>query len=138
MELEQDMHSTNYTNTLICPADDCEVVAKIPEKPGSVAALQYRLLIDNAYALTSDDVLCAVAAKRKGLDCTDMDQFRAAFFSKGQPCFRASPLTKTHGWAVHSDENGYVALLSPVEPRFTELCRNTQVLKVKALRNKRK
>ena len=35
---------------------------------------------------------------------------RKQFFSKGQPCFRASPLTKQLGWGVHCDKNGKVAL----------------------------
>lgn len=131
------MHSTNYSNTLICPAEDCQAVAKVPDKPDSVAALQYQLLVDSPYAMTSDDVLSAVAAKRKGIDPGGMDSFRAEYFSKGQPCFRASPLTKTHGWAIHSDNNGYVALLSPDGSQFSRLREDKKVHKVNAMRSKR-
>lgn len=131
------MHSTNYTNTLICPAEDCQAVAKVPEKVGSVAALQYELLFEHPYQLTSDDVLSSVAATRKGISTKDLDSFRQEYFSKGQPCFRASPLTKTHGWAVHSDANGFVALLAPDENAFAELHADEAVKKINAMRNKR-
>lgn len=131
------MHSTNYSNTLICPAEDCRTVSKVPEKAGSVAALQYGLIFDKPYGLTSDDVLCAVAAQRKGVGSDDLASFRQVYFSKGQPCFRASPLTKTHGWAVHSDENGFVALLAPDGPEFIELQEDDNVKKINAMRSKR-
>jgi len=132
------VHSTNYSNTLICPAEDCRVVSKIPDKAGSIAALQYELMVGKPYRLTSDDVLSAVAAKRKNTEAADLDRFRQDYFSKGQPCFRASPLTKTHGWAVHSDHNGYVALLAPDEAEYAELQEDESVKKVKAMRNKRR
>ena len=131
------MHSTNYSNTLICPAEDCGVVSKIPEKAGSVAALQYELLAGKPYELTSDDVLSTVAAKRRGIETEGLASFRQDYFSKGQPCFRASPLTKTHGWAVHSDNNGFVALLSPDGAEFAELLEDDNVKKINAMRSKR-
>ena len=89
------MQSTNYANTLICPAEDCRAVAKVPGKPGSVAALQYELLAHRPYAATSDDILSTVAAVRLGIEPEAMTDFRSEFFSKGQACFRASPLTKS-------------------------------------------
>ncbi|MEM7446101.1 MAG: DUF6157 family protein [Pseudomonadota bacterium] len=131
------MHSTNYFDTLICPAEDCGAVAKIPEKAGSVAALQYELMAAKPYAMTSDDVLSVVASQRKGIDQEHFAGFRDEYFSKGQPCFRASPLTKTHGWAVHSDENGFVALISPESQAFVDLQRRDDVKKINAMRNKR-
>ena len=66
------MHSTNYSNTLICPAEDCRAVAKVPKKAGSVAALQYELLVGKPYKLTSDDALSAVAVKRKGIGSEEL------------------------------------------------------------------
>ena len=99
------MHSTNYVDTLICPAEDCLRVAVVPDKAGSIALLQYELLAANPYGMTSDDVLSKVAAQRQGIDDKDFASFRTQYFSKGQPCFRASPLTKTHGWAVHSNSD---------------------------------
>ena len=131
------MHSTNYFNTLICPAEDCKSIAKVPTKPGSVAALQYDTLARQPYSLTSDDLLSMVAATRKGVDNAGLAAFREAFFSKGQPCLRASPLTKTHGWAVHADDDSRIALISPQNPEFEDLMRDDRVKKVYAMRNKR-
>lgn len=131
------MHTTNYIDTLICPAEDCKTVAKIPDKAGSVASLQYEMLIGKPYKFTSDDVLSAVAAKRKEIGAEGLPAFRHEFFSKGQPCFRASPLTKTHGWAVHSNEQGCVALVAPDGAEFAKLQENETVKKVNAMRNKR-
>ena len=131
------MHSTNYRNTLILPAEDCKTVAKIPDKAGSVADLQFKRMIDHPYEATSDDVLCGVAADRQGISPSDLDAFRAAYFAKGQPCFRASPLTKTHGWAVHSDGNGRVALIDPDSSACASLQDDEDVKVVAAMRNKR-
>ena len=112
-------------------------MAKVPEKAGSVAALQYEMLAGKPYGLTSDDILSAVAAKRKGIAPEDVTNFRQDYFSKGQPCFRASPLTKTHGWAVHSDKNGFVALLAPDGAEFAQLQQDDGVKKINAMRSKR-
>ena len=131
------MHTTNYSNTLICPAEDCRTVAKIPDKAGSVASLQYEMLVGKPYEFTSDDVLFTVAAMRKNIGKDGLAAFRQEYFSKGQPCFRASPLTKTHGWAVHSNEQGLVALVAPTGNEFAELQENKNVKKVNAMRNKR-
>ena len=131
------MHSTNYSDTLICPAEDCKAVAKVPDKAGSVAALQYEELSGRPYEFTSDDVLSTVAAKRNGIGETAIGEFRRAFFSKGQPCFRASPLTKTHGWAIHANKDGHVALLDPNGREFASLLADEAVKKVYAMRTKR-
>lgn len=133
----QKVHSTNYTNTLIRPAEDCNAVAKVPDKAGSVVALQYEMMTQRPYTLTSDDVFATVAASRQGVSEDDLPAFRRDYFSKGQPCFRASPLTKTHGWAIHSDQDSRVALISPESDRFHQLLEDETVTKVMAMRNKR-
>ena len=131
------MHTTNYVDTLIRPAEDCRVVAKVPDKPGSVAALQYDLMAGNPYRMTSDEVLSTVAARRQGIGDADFPAFVDAFFSRGQACFRASPLTKTHGWAVHADQHGRIALISPASPDYDRLEADAACTKVSAMRAKR-
>lgn len=131
------MFSTNYVDTLIRPAEDCRAIAKMPDKPGTVAALTYDLLAGRPYDMTSDDVLSLVAARWKDIADQDLPHFRATFFARGQPCFRASPLTKTHGWAIHSDARGHVALISPASPIYDALLRDGSVAKVNAMRSKR-
>ena len=43
------------------------------------------------------------------------------FHAKGQPCMRASPLTKRYGWAAHYDAEGKLALVDPASPDFAAL-----------------
>ena len=130
-------HTTNYFDTVILPAEDCAATAKVPANAGSVAGLQYEMLADHPYEHTSDDVLSSVAAERKGVPEGDRDAFRKGFRSKGQPCFRASPLTKTHGWAIHADGQGRIALLHPGDASLEALMEGEGVKIVTALRNKR-
>ena len=64
--------------------------------------MQYDLIANNLYKFTSDDIFFQVFAERNDLIKVAYKQAREAFFPKGQPCFRASPLTKTYGYGVHS------------------------------------
>lgn len=103
-------HTTNNTDTFTAVAPDCPAsVAEVPpvRKKPSVARLQYDMLVDAPYRYTSDDVVHRSQGERRGID-------RDTFFSKGQPCLRASPLVKRYGWGVHHDAEGRVALV-PVE-----------------------
>ncbi len=68
------------------------------------------MLVEHPYEFTSDDVLFTTFAIRKEIPENEWAEQRAIFFSKGQPCFRASPLTKRYGWGIHSDAEGKVAL----------------------------
>lgn len=135
---EPKRHSTNYINALILPAPDCPAAtAGIPAKPGSIAALQYHYIRDAPYVHTSDDVISAVQAARKNIPEDEIDDFRTVYFSKGQPCMRASPLTKTLGWAIHHDANARVALVDPASGRFAELVADPAIKTYPAMRNKR-
>jgi len=69
-----------------------------------VSNLQYDIAGKNPYKYTSDDVFFRVFAERYELVLLEYKEAREKFFSKGQPCFRASPLTKRYGWGVHSDK----------------------------------
>lgn len=134
------MTTTNYFNTLIEPAEDCKasestVPAERAGKP-TVATMQYGMLADHAYEYDSDDVLFAVYAERNGMEPTTEN--RAAWLAKGQPCFRASPLTKQFGWCVHSDEHGRIALVEAGSAEHARLAEDESVSKIRAMRNKRK
>ena len=95
------MHTTNYQNTFISIADDCpEIAGKTPppkSREPSIATLQFEMLKNASYAHTSDDVLFAVHAVRTGVAEEKLDEERTKFSSKGQSCFRASPLAKRWG-----------------------------------------
>lgn len=136
------MHSTNYFNTLIEIAEDCSVDAgKAPPVKGdkqTVANLQFEMLTDHPYKFTSDDVLFSVFATRKEIPPEALAEEREIFFSKGQPCFRASPLTKSYGWGVHSNAEGKIALFSVGSVEYQKLVADESIKKTKAMRSKRK
>ncbi len=134
-------HTTNYRNTFIEVADDSPAkTAQVPPVKGerkSIANLQFELLIDAPYKYTSDDLLFKVHAIRNGIGKNEMDLEREKFFSKGQACMRASPLTKRYGWGVHSDDEGRIALYGAGSKEYEELLQDARLKKVKAMRSAR-
>lgn len=134
------MTTTNYFNTLIEPADDCRTSGSVvPTERGgkpTVATMQYAMLADHPYEYDSDDVLFTVHATRKELPLTAEN--RAAWLAKGQPCFRASPLTKQFGWCVHSDDHGRIALVEAGSAEHRRLLADDSVRKIRAMRSSRK
>lgn len=136
------MHSTNYYDTLIEIAEDSPVKSgEMPPQKGekkSVANLQFEMLYDHPYEYTSDDVLFGVYAIRKEYTDGELEEQRAHYFSKGQPCFRASPLTKRYGWGIHSDAEGKIAMYGAESPEYQKLVKDASTQKVKAMRSKRK
>ena len=134
-------HSTNYFDTFIEVAEDtkAETGTKPPTKDKkTVAEMQYELISKNPYKYTSDDVLFQVYADRNDLTKGEYKQAREQFFSKGQPCFRASPLTKNYGFGVHSDNNGKIALYGMETEEYQKYLANTKIKKVKAMKSNSK
>lgn len=133
------MHTTNYFNTFIEVSEDCPVFEpEIPkEKAGnkSVALLQFEMISHNPYKFTSDEVLFNIHALRKNLSSNE--EKKQEFFSKGQPCFRASLLTKRYGWGIHFDENGKMALYNFDAPEYQKLKNDISLTHLKAMRNKK-
>lgn len=135
-------HTTNYFNTLIEVAEDaaCLVATTPPPKPGgkqTVASLQYEMIASAPYTYTSDDVIFSVYATRADLTPEEQPAARKAFFSKGQPCLRASPLTKRYGFGIHCDSEGRLALIDVQSETYQKLLADPSVKKVKAMRNTR-
>ncbi|MNU73987.1 hypothetical protein D3C71_634780 [compost metagenome] len=135
-------HTTNYQDTFIEVAEDTKVNnGVIPSSKGdkkTVAEMQYELLSENPYKYTSDDILFQVFADRNDLTESEYEEARKQFFSKGQPCFRASPLTKTYGFGVHNDENGKMALYALETDEYQQFLNDSAITKVKAMRTSRK
>lgn len=136
------METTNYYNTFIEIAEDSAATSgEIPPAKGdkkSVANLQYEMLENNPYKYTSDEVLFAVFAQRKSIPEDELAAQRQIYFSKGQPCFRASPLTKRYGWGIHSDSDGKIALVGVETSEYQDFVKDHTVKKKKAMRSKRK
>lgn len=136
------LHTTNYYDTFVEVAEDTKVncgtipVSKSTHK--SIAELQYELLIKHPYMFTSDDIFFKVYAIRNDLAERELEQARKIFFSKGQPCFRASPLTKTYGFGVHADSKGKVAIYGMETDEYQQLQSDKHIKKVKAMRTSKK
>ena len=132
------LHTTNYYNTFITIADDCPAVTgETPpaksDKP-SVAAMQFELLAGQPYQHTSDDVLFQVFALKNDLTQKEWAEARMSFFSKGQPCFRASPLTKRYGWGVHFNAEGKMAIYGCETSEYKRLSADETIRQLKAMR----
>lgn len=133
-------HTTNYISTFIEVADDCPVDhAQEPpagETP-TIAALHYRLIAEQPFGRTSDDVIFETHALRRGIPGRDNDAARAELFSKGQPCLRSSPLGKRYGWGTLHDERGRVTLIARESEEYTRLAADPALAHTKAMRSKR-
>lgn len=136
------LHTTNYYNTFIAVSDDCPVLSgEIPVAKGekkTIANQQFDLLSKHPYEFTSDDVLFDVYAERNELVEEEYEEARRQFFSKGQACFRASPLPKRYGWGVHCDGNGKVAIYGVETSDYLQYINDPTIKKVKAMRSSKK
>lgn len=134
------VHTTNYFNTFILIADDSKVLfGEIPpakKDVPSVANLQFELLLNHPYQFTSDDILFKVFAIRNDLTEQEIPSKREEFFSKGQACFRTSPLTKRYGWGIHFNQDGKMALFGSETQEYQDFMNDSSVTKVKAMKSK--
>jgi hypothetical protein len=94
-------------------------------------------LHQHPYKFSSDDVLFKVYAERNDLAEIEFKKARANYFSKGQPCFRASPLTKSFGWGVHSNSEGKIALYGVETAGYQNFILDPAIKKEKAMRSKK-
>jgi len=135
------MHTTNYYNSFIEIAEDSPTkIGEMPPVKGdkkTVANYQFEMVYENPYKYTSDEILFTVFARRKDIPENEWEEQKQVFFSKGQPCFRASPLTKRYGWGIHSDEKGRVAMYAADSKEYKDFLKNKSIEKTKAMRSKR-
>jgi len=133
------IHSTNYFNTFIEISEDCPAVqGEIPPDNGktkTVANLQFEILSKNPFVFTSDDVFFQVYAEKNDLIESEYNEARLQFFSKGQPCFRASPLTKRYGWGVHSNHEGKIAIYGCDSIEYQQLIKDKNLKVIKAMKS---
>jgi Family of unknown function (DUF6157) len=138
-------HSTNYHDTFIQVAEDCPAPAGLapPLRAGqpTVAGLQYAMIADHPYQYTSDDVVFATSAAGRALapkaSKAERQAAAASFFSKGQPCLRASALGKQFGWGVHADAEGRVAICPVGSDSYRAFASDPKLKQVRAMRSKR-
>ncbi len=141
MLTEDKLHTTNYHNTFIEVAEDCPITAaEVPPQKNdkkTVANYQFDMIAHQPYKYTSDDVIFEVYAQKNAITQAEKNAARAAFFSKGQACLRASPLTKRYGWGVHADANGKIALYGVDSPEYKKMVKDKTLQHVKAMRSKK-
>ncbi|MDR7209823.1 DUF6157 family protein [Flavobacterium piscis] len=136
------VHTTNYENTFIEAADDCPaIIGEIPKMKGdtkTIASIQFEIISKNPYKYSSDDVLFQVFADKNDLTKSEYKTAREQFFSKGQACLRASPLTKRYGWGIHNDRDGKIALYGIETPEYQRFLKDKNLKVVKAMRTSKK
>lgn len=100
------MTSTIIPNSFIAISPDCPIfTAEIPpiKNPRTIPQIEYEMIMNNPYTYSSDDVLYAANAERRGIS-------REAYFATVQPDFRLSPLVKRYGWGLHTNLEGKIAI----------------------------
>lgn len=123
----------------ITPAPDCPLDrSKAPPLKArrSRARIEYDLLADAPYRFTHLTLSHRVhedMARDAGKVALDF----ATFHAKGQPCLRASALTKRYGWAVHYDSEGRIALVARDSPAWQEFVADDALPKAAGMRSKR-
>lgn len=136
------VHTTNYENTFIEVAEDCPAVSgEIPKQKAdakTIASIAFEMISKHPYEYSSDDVLFQVFADKNNLTESEYEAAREKFFSKGQACLRASPLTKRYGWGVHHNEKGKIALFGRETEAYQKLVKDKNLKVVKAMRSSRK
>lgn len=136
------LHTTNYFDTFIEVAEDTKALTgTIPSAKGdksTIAQRQFALIANHPYKYTSDEVFFRVFADKNELNKEEIPEAKEAFFSKGQACLRASPLTKTHGFGVHFDSKGKVAIYGMETREYEKFISDQNLKKVRAMRSSRK
>jgi hypothetical protein len=102
-----------------------------------VANIQFEMLKMNPYNFTSDDILFQVFADKNDLTKGEYKEAREIFFSRGQPCFRASPLTKRYGWGVHYDKDSKMAIYGVDSAEYEKLSKDKTLKVIKAMKSSR-
>jgi hypothetical protein len=133
------VHSTNYIDTFIQIADDCPTtVGETPPVKAdakTVANMQFDMINKHPYKYTSDEVLFTIFTERNDISKSEIKNAQALFFSKGQACLRASPLTKRYGWGIHHNGEGKVALYGSETKEYKKLSLDKNIKIVKAMKS---
>jgi hypothetical protein len=134
----------NYYSTFIAVAGDCPAVAGDVPQPkngkATVACVQYDMLKDAPFAYTQEDVLFESWLRRQDLPDFGDDEkaaLRRRFFARPQPCLRASPLPKKHGFGFVFDAQGRVALVPMEAPDYARHLADGRLTQLKAMRSAR-
>ncbi|WP_046863122.1 DUF6157 family protein [Microvirga massiliensis] len=130
--------TTNYFDTFITVSPDSAAThGRKPAKAGSIASIQYSLLRNAPYTLTSEELLFEVHVRRNNIDASIRAQEQEAFFNRSHACLRASPLVKQYGWGLHHDASGRVALYGIETDEYRTFATSSNLRIVAGMRNRR-
>jgi hypothetical protein len=131
----------NYYDTLIEVAEDCPVTeAQVPQARGSKrtkATVEYELLTKHPYEYTEEGIAFEVFATLHEIPKATWSTERKKFLSKGHPHLRVSALPKRHGWGIHNNAEGKIALVAVESPEYEQLLNDPRTTKIRAFRSKR-
>ena len=131
----------NYYDILIEVADDCPVTeAQAPRARGAKktkALVEYELLVNRPYKYTEEDIAFDVYAILHEIPKAIWLEERKQFLSKGHPHLRVSALPKRHGWGIHNNSEGKIALIAVESPLYKQLLNDPRITKIKAFRSTR-
>lgn len=128
-------------NTFITIAEDSPAtMGMVPPQKGderTIARLHYDLLSEHPYEFDLDSFNFEVYCLKNHITPAHRDAHRAEFFSKGHPCMRASPLTKTYGFGAHYNGNGKIAIYPVDSVAYRKFLNDPDIKVEKAMRTKR-
>lgn len=76
-------------------------------------------------------------AEKLGIPEAERASEQEAWFETGRACLRTSPLAKQHGWGIHADANGRIALIAVESDEYRNLVADENVKKVRAMKRSR-
>lgn len=128
-------------NTFITIADDSTAtMGTVPPQKGddrTIARLHYDLLSEHPYEYDIDSFNFEVYCLKNQIAPEHRDAHRTEFFSKGHPCMRASPLTKSYGFGAHYNGNGKIAIYPVDSVAYGKFLNDPDIRIEKAMRSKR-
>lgn len=129
------------TDTFITIAEDSPAtMGTVPPQKGderTIARLHYDLLSQHPYEFDLDGFNFEVYCLKNHIAPEHRDAHRSAFFSKGHPCMRASPLTKSYGFGAHYNGSGKIAIYPVDSVAYGKFLNDPDIKVEKAMRTKR-
>ena len=133
-----------YTDTFItiaadCPIDSSEIpISNREKKP--IHIIQYELLMQKPYTYDHKTLLFETYLIKESLQDISADEKQIIWhklFSKGQPCLRASALTKRYGFGAHYNDEGKIALYPMESKSYKKFVNSKEIEKRAGMKNKR-
>jgi len=134
------MADTRNTFVTIAPDSTAVRAGFRPATRPTLHEIQHRLLTERPYHYTHETLCVAVRLVREGRADADADEraaLQAEMFRKGQPCLRASALTKSYGYGAHYDPEGRIALYPVDSDEYRDFAADPSIQNTPAMRSRK-